>query len=109
MGVTRKNIRCCRPFPDSLLKQPNLMNSCRRERERERKQQSLSSSEPNYRERRSSGVERYTHPTGDQKIVDADQILLQLQKLLEVLHLDQAALQLLHHLGHLGQSSCREG
>lgn len=34
VGVTRKNIRCCRPFPDSLLKQPNLMNSCRRESER---------------------------------------------------------------------------
>ena len=31
MGVTRKNIRCCRPFPDSLLRQPNLMNSWERE------------------------------------------------------------------------------
>lgn len=41
MGVTRKNIRCCRPFPDSLLKQPNLMNSCRRGRERERESNSL--------------------------------------------------------------------
>lgn len=67
----------------------------------------MSSSETKYRERRSSGVERSTHPTGDEKIVDADQILLQLQKLLKVLHLDQAALELLHHLGHLGQSSCR--
>lgn len=29
-----------------------------------------------------------THPTGDNEIVDAYQIFLQLQKLLEVLHLD---------------------
>lgn len=29
-----------------------------------------------------------THPTGDYKIVDANQVLLQLEKLLEVLHFD---------------------
>ena len=29
-----------------------------------------------------------THPTGDNKIVNANQILLELEKLLEVLHLD---------------------
>lgn len=63
-------------------------------------------SEWSRRARSSSGAERSTHPTGDEKIVDADQILPQLQQLLEVLHLDQAALELLHHLGHLGQSSC---
>lgn len=44
VGVTRKNIRCCRPFPDSLLKQPNLMNSCKRESNK-----SLSSPETCYR------------------------------------------------------------
>lgn len=52
-------------------------------------------------------MEDGTHPTGDNQIVDAYQILVQLQQLLEVLHLDQAGLELLHHLGHVGQSGCR--
>lgn len=35
-----------------------------------------------------SPADPLTHPTGDNEIVDAYQIFLQLQKLLEVLHLD---------------------
>lgn len=86
VGVTRKNIRCCRPFPDSLLKQPNLMNSCKRESNK-----SLSSPEMCYRVNVLDVRHRIklsTHPTRDNKIVNADQILLQLQKLLKVLHFD---------------------
>lgn len=26
--LTRKNMRCCSPFPDSLLRLPRRMNSC---------------------------------------------------------------------------------
>lgn len=29
-SLTRKNIRCCKPFPDNLLRLPSLMNSCRK-------------------------------------------------------------------------------
>lgn len=35
-----------------------------------------------------SPADPLTHPTGDNEIVDACQIFLQLQKLLEILHLD---------------------
>lgn len=39
-----------------------------------------------------------SNPAGDGEVVDAGQIFLQLQKLLEVLHLHHGALQLQHHL-----------
>lgn len=98
---TRKNILCCRPFPDSLLRQPNLMNSC----ERAAAAGTLIKLQSVRTRRAESPADPLTHPTGDHEIVDACQIFLQLQKLLEVLHLDQASLELLHHFRHISQSS----
>jgi len=108
MGVTRKNMRCCRPFPDSLLRQPNLMNSW--ERGHNKDMRGLDGSMvlvEDYKVFPGHSFKLWTHPTRNNKIVNADQILLQLQKLLEVLHLDEASLELLHHLRHICQSSCR--
>lgn len=46
------------------------------------------------------------YPAGDGQVVDACQVLLQLQQLLEVLHLHHGALELQHHLRNVGQGGC---
>lgn len=42
-------------------------------------------------------------PSRDGEVVNASQILLQLQKLLEVLHLHHGPLELQHHLRDISQ------
>jgi len=46
-----------------------------------------------------------SHPPGDGQVVDARQVLPELQKLLEVLHLHHGSLQLEHHLRDISQGS----
>lgn len=42
---TRKNILCWRPFPESLLRQPNLMNSYKSDRKQKQRVKLLKCSE----------------------------------------------------------------
>ena len=49
-----------------------------------------------------------SHPSGDGQVVDAREVLPELQKLLEVLHLHHCPLQLEHHLRDISQGGFRE-
>lgn len=46
------------------------------------------------------------YPAGDGQVVDARQVLLQLQELLEVLHLHHGALELQHQFRNVSQGGC---